>query len=207
MYTNNFLWLCIGIMSRAAVQTAGHCQCMLEHVCGWGFSNNTFSFDFIYLSKCSNKMTFILHIHFVSCLCVADRPTDGTNEQTTDPSFHLLVLLQGPPLCVKGFLFRLPRALDTLPMLCVVWHDENWKTVGQSNSITRCYFTFFPPFLLRLLSSFIGIIRLKKEKTFCHLVSFELWWPLFLLIICFCLFQDNTLIAFVNFLSGSLASS
>lgn len=87
MYTNNFLWLCIGIMSRAAVQTAGHCQCMLEHVCGWGFSNNTFSFDFIYLSKCSNKMTFILHIHFVSCLCVADRPTVRRNERTDDRPF------------------------------------------------------------------------------------------------------------------------
>lgn len=206
MYTNNFLWLCIGIMSRAAVQTAGHCQCMLEHVCGWGFSNNTFSFDFIYLLKCSNKMTFILHILFVSCLCVADRPTDGTNEQTTDPSFHLLVLLQGPPLCVKGFLFRLPRALDTLPMLCVVWHDENWKTVGQSNSITRCYFTFFPPFLLRLL-----LHRYYPVKERKNVLSFGFLWTLvtsfFLLIICFCLFQDNTLIAFVNFLSGSLASS
>lgn len=169
MYTNNFLWLCMGIMSRAAVQTAGHCQCMLEHVCGWGFSNNTFSFDFIYFSKCSNKMTFILHIHFVSCLCVADRPTD----RRTDPSFHLLVLLQGPPLCVKGFLFRLPRALETLPMLCVVWHDENWKTVGQSNSITRCYFTFFPPFLLRLL--FHRYYPVKERK---NVLSFGFLWTL-----------------------------
>lgn len=109
---------------------------------------------------------FFIFTLFPAYVLPIDRPTD----RRTDPSFHLLVLLQGPPLCVKGFLFRLPRALDTLPMLGVVWHDENWETVGQSNSITRCYFTFF---FLRLL--FHRYYPVKERK---NVLSFGFLWTL-----------------------------
>lgn len=175
MYTNNFLWLCIGIMSRAAVQTAGHCQCMLEHVCVVGVSVTTpfLSTLFTFQNVRTKWPLFFIFTLFPAYVLPTDRPTYGTNEQTTDPSFHLLVLLQGPPLCVKGFLFRLPRALDTLPMLSVVWHDENWETVGQSNSITRCYFIFIPPFLLRLL-----LHRYYPVKERKNVLSFGFLWTL-----------------------------
>lgn len=160
MYTNNFLWLCIGIMSRAAVQTAGHCQCMLEHVCVVGVSVTTpfLSTLFTFQNVPTKWPLFFIFTLFPAYVLPTDRPSDGTNEQTTDPSFHLLVLLQGPPLCVKGFLFR---------------HDENWETVGQSNSITRCYFTFFPPFLLRLL--FHRYYPVKERK---NVLSFGFLWTL-----------------------------
>lgn len=85
MYTNNFLWLCIGIMSRAAVQTAGHCQCMFEHVCVVGVSVTTpfLSTLFTFQNVPTKWPLFFIFTLFPAYVL----PTDRRNERTDDRPF------------------------------------------------------------------------------------------------------------------------